>query len=370
MKKMKKALAAMMAATMVMSANMTAWAANEVDTNKDMTTITITKDYRVTDTENLGHNPAETFKFTIAGVSVTDANSYVNVGNMPIPTIGEVAYADGEAGVEGKMSKNIAVILPEYTSVGIYTYKINEVVGDTAGVTYYGEDIKLVVTVQQGDDGKIRVAAVHTEAPEEQTKTDNFPNEYSAGSLAVKKVVTGNMGDQKQMFKVNVIFHAPEGKTVNGTIDYTTPDGWNLKVYPDDARWETKKGVEVEVFLKHNDTVTFTNIPAGVTYDVVEENYTANAEEEANRLGYDPAKYSETDKNEENGTDGSGTISVVTNEQGAKVVDADLVTITNNKGVEVDTGINLDSMPYIILLAVAAMGIFTVVAKKRDEDLF
>ena len=48
--------------------------------------------------------------------------------------------------------------LPEYTSVGVYTYTLKETDNKTAGVTYYSKDIKLVVTVIQGEDGELRVA--------------------------------------------------------------------------------------------------------------------------------------------------------------------------------------------------------------------
>ena len=57
-----------------------------------------------------------------------------------------------------------------------------------------------MVTVLQGENGRLRVAAVHTEA-EDGDKADKFPNEYSAGSLAIAKVVTGNMGDKEKYFK-------------------------------------------------------------------------------------------------------------------------------------------------------------------------
>ena len=41
------------------------------------------------------------------------------------------------------------------------------------------------------------------------------------------------------------------------------------------------------------------------------------------------------------------------------------MTITNNKGGVVDTGINMDSMPYILMLAVVFMGLFVFFSKKR-----
>ena len=43
------------------------------------------------------------------------------------------------------------------------------------------------------------------------------------------------------------------------------------------------------------------------------------------------------------------------------------MTITNNKGVTVDTGITLDSAPYILLLAVAVIGVAAMLRKRRHE---
>ena len=41
------------------------------------------------------------------------------------------------------------------------------------------------------------------------------------------------------------------------------------------------------------------------------------------------------------------------------------IVVTNKKTTEVDTGITMDSMPYILLLAVACMGLIVFISKKR-----
>lgn len=328
---MKKFTSIIFALVLALSMSTVVFAAN-VDTNADMSTITITKNYEATNTGTT--SPAEAFYFTISNTSVTDAATDVTVQNMPTPTIGSVLYEKGDAGSENK-SKQITVTLPEYISVGIYTYTIKETVGTTAGVTYYGSDIKLVVTVQQGSNGQIRVAAVHTES-EGAAKSDNFPNIYSAGSLSVTKNVTGNMGDQTKEFNVTVTFTAPADKSVKEAITYT--DGTETKTIP--ANW-TNGVATADITLKHGETVTFTNIPYGVTYSVKEADYTgANG-------GYDSASYSFTDE--------------------SKKIDSasDTVTITNKKGVDVDTGIFVDSLPYILILAIVAVGLVVFFGKKR-----
>ena len=48
--------------------------------------------------------------------------------------------------------------------------------------------------------------------------------------------------------------------------------------------------------------------------------------------------------------------------------DNDNIIIVNNKGTEVDTGITLDNMPYILILTVVAIGAVGFVSKKRSSE--
>ena len=149
--KMKKIAAIIFSAAMVLNMGAVAMATGGDTTPSytDMKTVTIKKSYEATNPSTT--SPAETFGFSIERTSVKDAAAGVATGNMPLPTIGSVSYEKGEAGSETK-SKDITITLPEYSSVGVYTYTIKETQGLTAGVTYRTSDIKLVVTVMQGAD--------------------------------------------------------------------------------------------------------------------------------------------------------------------------------------------------------------------------
>lgn len=329
---MKKLISLALALVLILSLSTVAFAATDEETTyTDMSTVTLTKEYTLTNAGTT--SPAETFSFSaLTCTGVTDAADGVTAANAPVPTIAGVSYAAGEAGGVNK-AKNITITLPTYTSVGIYTYTFTETDGGTAGVTYRSAPITLVVTVIE-QNGKVRVAAVHTE-DECGTKSGTFNNEYSAGSLSVTKNVTGIMGDQQKEFTVKVTFTAPAGDTVREAITYV--DGTETKTIA--AGWTGSQ--EATITLKHGETVTFTNIPYGVTYTVVENNYTAEADG-----GYDEASY---DNNKE-GTINAASVST---------------TITNNKGGTVDTGISMDAMPYILLLSVACVGLFLFITKKR-----
>jgi len=332
---MKKFLSMMLALVLVLSMSTVAFAAEESSgTYTDMSTVTLTKEYKLTNSGTT--SPAETFSFsTLTCTGVENAGVGVTKDNAPVPTIGSATFEAGAAGDATKGTQTITITLPTYTAVGVYTYTFTETDGGTAGVTYRSNVITLKVTVIE-QNGKVRVAAVHTEE-NGQAKSGSFDNTYSAGSLSVKKNVTGIMGDKEKEFTVKVTFTAPSGDTVREAITYV--DGTETKTIDAGDGWTGSK--EVEITLKHDETVTFTNIPYGVTYKVEENNYTTEAEG-----GYDAASY---DSNKE-GSISSASVST---------------TITNNKGGTVDTGIVLDSMPYVLMLAVVFMGLFVFFSKKR-----
>ena len=329
---MKKLLSIMLALVLVLSMSTVAFAAEGDATTteyEDMSTVTLTKEYKLTNAGTT--SPAETFSFSaLTCTGVENGGVGVTAQNAPVPTIGSATFEAGAAGDATKGTQTITISLPTYSAVGIYTYTFTETDGATAGVTYRSSAITLKVTVIE-QNGKVRVAAVHTEEAG-AAKSGTFDNTYSAGSLEVKKNVTGNMGDHEKEFTVKVTFTAPTGDTVREAITYV--DGTETKTIA--ANWADSK--EVEITLKHDETVTFTNIPYGVTYVVAENDYTTD--------GYDAAQYD----NNKTGTIGAASVST---------------TITNNKGASVDTGIVMDSMPYVLLLAVAFVGLFVFFSKKR-----
>ena len=301
-------------------------------TYEDMKTITITKNYELTNEGTV--SPAETFNFTIAANSVTDAAEDVTVANMPMPTIGSVTYVDGEAGSATK-SKTVEIRLPDYTSVGIYTYIVKETAGTTAGVTYYGKDILLKVTViEQG--GKIRVAAVHTESGEgdDTAKRDNFPNEYSAGDLNVTKTVAGNLGDQSKKFNFTVTFTKPDGKDVNSTITATVAgvDATDFNIAWDD------KGTYTYTFqLAHGQKASFANLPYGVSYTVTE----------AAADGYTTTKAGD-----------SGTINAAEH----------TAAFTNTKEGSIDTGVTTENLPYVLLIGFVVLAGAALLIKRKAHN--
>ena len=336
MKKTKKLLACLIAAATMFTMGSTAFAAEADATPVDKATVTIHKQYKLI---GEGTSPEETFTLVQYGsgkVTDGDAESAPHLG-----TITGALFTKGAATASGT-TKDITIELPTYEKVGVYEYTLHEVNRNNAGVTYYENNIKLVVTVIQGENGKLRIAAVHAEAANGE-KSDTFENTYSANSLPVKKVVTGNLGDKEKLFDVTVTLKNNTGKTMASDISYTAGGKENTIKTSDWNGTTVTKNIQ----LKNNQTITFTNLPFGVEYAVTEADYTGN------KGGYDAPKYEY--KN---------------NDKKISVADQ-LVTITNNKNSDnIDTGINLTTLPYILVFAgvIVIAGAAFITRRRKYED--
>lgn len=325
MKRTKKLFAVLLATVTMLCMGTTAFAAEGDAADTDATSVTITKKYVAANEGTI--SPAETFTLTQQGNGVVEDGEAASA-----PALGAVTgavFAEGAAAKDGATAK-ITVDLPKYTSVGVYTYTLKETNNKTAGVTYYSKDIKLVVTVIQGEDGKLRVAGVHTE-DDGQVKSDEITNIYSAGTLKVSKTVTGNLGDRDKYFTFQVTLTGEQDKNYADSYAVT---GGSYKENP-----TTVKVGEPAVFhLKHGDTISISNLPYGVTYTVTEtaaEGYT-------------------TEKTGDSGSINSAEATAA---------------FTNTKEGDIDTGIKLDSLPYILVFAGAlALAVIMVIRKRRISD--
>lgn len=321
---MKKFVSILLVLVLMMSLSVAAFA-SEVEVpakgTVDETTATVVKVYKLI---GAGSSPTETFTLEQVGNGrVTDGDA---ASAPALGTITGATFAEGAATANGATA-GITIELPTYTTVGVYEYTLQEVAGTTAGVTYYGNTIKLVVTVI--NDGAIRVAAVHTES--QGTKSDRFENTYSAGTLSITKTVTGNLGDKDKYFDFTVKLTGVDGKTYGDS--YAVSGGSNA------ANPSTIKiGEETTFLLKHGDTISIENLPYGVTYTVTE---TAAD-------GYTTTKTGDT-----------GTIGAATQ----------TAAFTNDKNKsDIDMGVSMDSLPYILMLVVVGAAVVVIATRKKGEQ--
>lgn len=330
--KVGKLLAGVLSISLAMGVNVMPAFAASGETYADMDSVVIKKNYELANEGTF--SPAEMFSFDIEADNVTDASDDITPENMPMPTIGTVSYLRGEAGSTTK-TKEIKIDLPKYNSVGVYTYIIHEVAGDNAGVTYYGDAILLRVTVIE-QDGKLRIAAVHTEDPEStgEGKKDDFDNLYSAGELEVHKDVEGIMGNKEKYFEFTVQLTGEEGKTYQDSYAIT---GGSYDANPTSIKIKPGETTEATFYLKDDDTIHIENLPYGVEYKVSETPV---------------ADYVTT----ETGTEGEVDAAV------------EQANFTNTKGGTVDAGVVLDSAPYLFTLTGAAgVGLLLTLRRRHQK---
>lgn len=329
--KAEKLLAGVLSISLAMGVSVMPAFAASGETYADMDSVVIKKNYELANEGTF--SPAETFSFDIEAENVTDASEGIEAANY-LPSVGDVTYAQGEAGSANK-TRQIEIQLPEYDSVGVYTYIIHEVEGNSAGVTYYGDAILLRVTVIE-QDGKLRIAAVHTEDPEStgEGKKDDFDNLYSAGELEVHKDVEGIMGNKDKYFEFRVQLTGEEGKTYQDSYAIT---GGSYDANPDSIEIRPGETTEATFYLKDDDTIHIENLPYGVEYKVSETPV---------------ADYVTT----ETGTEGEVDAAV------------EQANFTNTKGGTVDAGVVLDSAPYLFTLTGAAgVGLLLTLRRRHQK---
>lgn len=280
----------------------------------DMSCITIKKEVEVS---QCAVSPKEDFKFKITRLG--DAPS------LGINTF-TISLAAGET--EG----SYCIPLPTFETVGLHKYRIEEIAGNTAGMEYDGRKLILsVYSIYDEDDNLIRYASLREEVQcGEGEKTDLFINKFNSGNLEVKKSVRGNFGDRTKTFTVKVRFTLPQGKKMNNVKVKFDGSVINLNFNP--------QGVAEHSFdIKHNQEFLFENLPKGMSWYVSEI-----------------VKHDHIDSYENR----SGSISKL-------MWDKQKALVINTRTTTVDTGINLDSAPYIMILAGAFLGLGAFTRKKK-----
>lgn len=345
MKKIIRRIAAvLMTAALMAGLSLTAFAADAASTEAG--SFDINKKYESTDGKTF---PSETLEFEVTADSNNPDSQMITVGTN---NKYEVTAIDSK----------IPVSFPSFTKVGVYRYTIKEKEGSSQGVTYDTDaEIKVAILVayNEAHTGLEVKAGVEKTAPDAD-KVDTITNKYELGgnpgpddpakaSLSVKKTVEGNLADTGKYFTIKVTLTA--AKIVNSDI---TISGGSDSSNPTTVAkgWTGTKDVTLK--LKHDDTIQFDKIPVGVTYSVVED---------ASHIAKSATPTTE-ELNGENGylveyTDETGTV-----DKGQ----TPLAAVKNTKKTTINTGISLDSLPYVMILAAVAVGAIVIFRRRRAED--
>lgn len=316
---MKKFLALVMAMMMVLAMG-TAFADG---TAVQDTANSFTKNYDIIN----GTAPAETFAFNIAFQKfVNNEGEETATTTYPTVTLGKAVYAS-DVNADAKATVSVSIGDVTNAAIGVYTYEITEVAGNTAGVVYNDKPVYLVLTVLRDEESENHyVAAIHYETVTGE-KTGEIENSYNAGNLTVTKQITGNMADMAKEFTFTIVVAPAVGEVFNNTTQVKIDNG--SKVLNADGT------ITITVDLGDDESINITNIPVGATYTVSEE-----------EDGYQKSHTTEADGSI---TGGDNDVDVWTN------------TLTS----EVDTAINMDNAPYMMIMAMVVLAGVAMMMKKR-----
>lgn len=198
---------------------------------------------------------------------------------------------------------------------------------DASSTSIYDPDKPLTWDYEPTDeelaDGVVHFYAIYTPA---------------SANLTVTKTVTGKLGDTNKAFTFQILDASGKPvKLTNGNYEFGNTNGALLS-----------DGTDGKFTLKDGASIIFKNLPSG-QYKVVEDNYSGE-------------KY-ETSYVVDSGTPVNGQEATVTIGTDAKQID-----FTNHRTLEPDLGVLLDTLPYIVILAVVAGGVALLMLRKRRKE--
>ena len=371
-KMFKKVLAVVAAGAMTMGMAMPTFAADPGKTTEAW----ITKTY------NTEAGKAEKFSFTAeqvktgTGIITTDA----------AVTMPEISFTDTET---GKTSRRGKITFPTYPEAGKYEYTVKEIQtadpavvnGDHEKMIRSGAEYTMDVYVTDGATGteisnivvnKVKDDAGQTETGKvdignTDTNTFNFTNTYvqeagtgtdpinpdpdytNYGSLNISKTIDANGGtaDTTKQFDFTATFNFPAGTDKN-TLGGVKGNGEAIEI---------DESGNCSFKLQHNKKMKFTGLPVGTKMTVSESNtpnykgsasYVINGGESQSKTA---SKYNES-------------VEVENEKLGQKKNTVDVTNTYNNVPT---TGIIMNTLPYVMMIALGGVALLGYIYLKNKK---
>lgn len=221
-------------------------------------------------------------------------------------------------------------------------------------VLQYNSIAKTVKVVEQG--GWNKALELSYDVQEANNPEVKITNDYTLATadIEVGKLVTGMMGSLEKAFTFQITGLSDTSKVVQNGVE---------------------KAVDEPFTMKSGDSVTLKNVPVGTVFAVKEigtdaKDYQTTAtgyiglldirSGESDRVFYYVVRYENgqrvlkpCDANGEKEQTGLGEFKI---------------TVTNHCGLLPDTGVLLDTLPYIVILAVVAGGVALLMLRKRRKE--
>ena len=389
----KKMLAIVAAGAMTMGLAMPAFAAGADTTTKEAY---ITKVFNTEVAKNVD--------FTFSAVQQKNENGVDNlVETKADVTINKAEFKTTEG--TGTLTKRWAVTFPEYSEAGKYSYKVTETgnslnlddqgkkekmlmsraeylmdvyVSNTAAGGY--EISNIIVNKIKNDQGTAEESPVKVDIGDGENNGFKFENTYvqeagtgtnpsnptpdpdytENGSLKISKNVIGNESSDTSFtastsdefnFTVNFVFPAGTDKNTLGGVKV---DGTDVTINGDG---------DATLILKHNETKKFTGVPVGTKIIVTEA-------AKANYKGSAAVVINNENKTAVAATKFNDEIKVWDDKAatGYKLGQKkNTVDVTNRYNNVPTTGIIMNTLPYVLMVALCAAALFGFVAFKRKK---
>lgn len=341
----KKIGAFVLAGTMLLSMGTTVFAAGEPtvpDVNSNGQ-VPITKEFEMADGLK---TPAATFKFTATS----------QIAGAPTATIADVSFTEGQTGtlkgekyvLEGTTTISFQGTWPH---AGEYVYTVKETQESIPNVTYDTSTYTLRVYVINGTNG-LKVEKITAEGANGKTNKILFTNTYAKNdaTLTIEKNTTGTYADKTRKFDFEITF------TKSPMSDQTTFTGTIGAQSVEYTAGQTKT-----FKLADGEKLVFNNLPVGTTYMVKElaatDGYTPKVTVVENKTTTVTNKtVQETEALDTLKENGKNNL-VGENEN--------KVTFTNTYKDVAVTGIVMNNLPFILLVAVAIVAFVSLAVIKR-----
>lgn len=219
----------------------------------------------------------------------------------------------------------------------VYFYSIDEQIKNGHGFVLNGATITYDFSKKEMIIGNTKdwqhVAKVWYDIQAAQNPSIGITNTYIPATVDINiaKQVTGNFGDQGKKFEFRVTSTEPMGEGTGYTL--------------------SNENKTAEFTLAHGENITLCNVKKGSTLTISETNaadYTTTV-----KVGG-----TELTRNE----DGSYTYTIPSD-----VSETIQIEVENHKEIIIDTGVFLDSLPYILILAVVAVAAVVFVIRRHRK---
>lgn len=361
--KLKKFFAGVLAAAMMLTVGATAVLAD----GPAASTVTVpgtgingakmftAEDHQLTLTKTLAVNNGTApdhmeFSFTVNGVA--DA-----------ATKAEFDATEGQLFTKGNYTANFNIDLEKVlgtnkTKVGEYTYTISEDNTQIPGITKDDKELTLKVTVVNAtgeiDNSYGYYVALYRDGKKIEA-TDAFHNTYDAKGLTLTKTVHGSLGDLNEDFQFDIKFVPEKDEIASLYKGVQVGDLGKASIANATAGAYLNLNTVYTVTMKHNGSLSFANLPAGIKYEV----YEVGSAVSGDKVMKNQYTVTVTDTAfVENSNTVKGT---------AAAEDVTVAFQNTHEGVP-DTGVILDNAPYIALLAIVAIGGVALMLNKRRRD--